>query len=775
MGQATFFDDEEPVPDWEEDNSALLRLANVVFADSGPPGVFDYRIPEEFSDIIVPGIRLNVPLGKSNRSVLAYCIGLEMRSVSDPGVRKKFKYLQSVVDYRSLLSEKMIRLAKWISEYYFCPLGQVLETILPSGVRAKAGTRVAKVFYVDEKAWKDLNDQPGLLKIPQKQLMVLEAVRKNPEVYTKLELMRTAKCSTSPIDSLLKLGLLKTKTQRRETEIEPISSSQVQPQKGHTLNPNQSKTLDAILNSLRKNEHKTFLLHGVTGSGKTEVYIRAIEETVRSERQAIVLVPEISLTPQTVSRFAGRFENVAVLHSHLTEAQRHREWTRIANGETEVVVGARSAVFAPVPRLGLIVIDEEHENSFKQDTSPRYHARDVARKRAEEESVPLILGSATPSMESWHDAQVGKSQYLEMPNRVMNRLLPDVCTIDLREQTPGRFKRGAIHYSLYNGMKTALQEGGQVILLLNRRGFSTHIQCPVCGEVVKCPDCDVTLTHHHAERIALCHYCDYQIPAPDRCPDCSFEGIRYAGTGTQKLEMEIKARFSEYPALRMDTDTMQGRGSHERALERFRNGEVKILFGTQMIAKGLDFPNVTLVGVINADTALHLPDFRAAERTFHLVTQVAGRTGRGQKGGRVIVQTYNPANPAILAAERHDYHRFVNGELPLREEHGYPPFSKMARFVVRGPDERKTGNYAQNLADLIRSELAKLKLGDRGRVLGPAPAPITKLRTLFRFHLHVHVPEDFLHPLLKPVLDRLTKNKEKDIQWIIDIDPLDML
>ncbi len=491
--------------------------------------------------------------------------------------------------------------------------------------------------------------------------------------------------------------------------------------------------MQAILEVLNQRRHATVLVHGVTGSGKTEVYIQAIQEVIRFGRQAIVLVPEISLTPQTVRRFRTRFDHVAVLHSHLSDSDRHWEWQRIAGGEVQVVVGARSAVFAPVPNLGLVVLDEEHENSFKQETAPRYHARDVALRRAAQENIPLVLGSATPSLESWHRAQCGQYRLVEMPRRVLNRPMPAVGTIDLRDEFRSRTTRGAIHRQLHQAIGESLRDGGQVILLLNRRGFSTHIQCPSCGEVVRCPECEIALTHHRTEEIALCHYCDYQIPAPAACPSCQFAGISYRGLGTQRLEAEVRARFPGVRCLRMDTDTMQSRGAHERALDSFRSGEVKILLGTQMIAKGLDFPNVTLVGVINADTALHLPDFRSAERTFHLVTQVAGRTGRGEKGGRVLVQTFNPEHPAIQAAVRHDYHAFANGELPIRQMFSYPPFSTMARFVVRGPGEKATEQYAQVLGQALVAALDAENAG--ARVLGPAAAPFAKLRGKYRFQI----------------------------------------
>jgi primosomal protein N' (replication factor Y) len=539
------------------------------------------------------------------------------------------------------------------------------------------------------------------------------------------------------------------------------------------LNPDQEQALRAILDPLNAPRHQTILIHGVTGSGKTEVYIQAIQEVIRFGRQAIVLVPEISLTPQTVERFRQRFGAVAVLHSHLSDAERHWHWQQIAEGAVSVVVGARSAIFAPAPNLGLIVLDEEHETSFKQESVPRYHARDVAVARAEAEGIPLVLGSATPSLESWHRAQTGAYTLVEMPRRVLDRPLPMVGTIDLRgQQARGELSRGAISRQMHAAMSAALEEGGQVILLLNRRGFSTHIQCPACGHVVRCPECDIALTHHRTEAIALCHYCDYEIPAPATCPVCGFAGIRYSGLGTQRLEAEVHARFPNVLALRMDTDAMQAHGSHERALSAFRSGKVRILLGTQMIAKGLDFPNVTLVGVINADTALHLPDFRAAERTFQLVTQVAGRTGRGPKGGRVLVQTFSPDHPAIQAAVRHDYAAFAAGELPIRQMLRYPPFASMIRLVVRGPVEPVAAEFAGYIVERLRTALSEPQAD--ARVLGPAPCPFARLRGRYRFQIQAQGPDG---ERLRAAVRQATAELEppEDIQWIVDVDPVDML
>ena len=750
----------EPAP-WEEDDQSEHLVAAVVFP-SGPDGEFDYLVPDRLAGKLEAGRRVRVPLGRGNRPVTGYCVRIQTK----PPGKRPLKPVQGVVDPRILLSPSMLRLTGWIAEYYLCPWGQVLEAVVPAGVRVQAGTRSVKVLSVAPEAAARL----GELKLTEKQTRVMKTLTAAGEPLTMDELIRTAQCTAAPVNALRRNGLISTATRRaRQTQQpEPAAPRQAP----LVLNRDQQAALNAILAALNARRHETVLIHGVTGSGKTEVYIQAIEEVVRFGRQAIVLVPEISLTPQTLERFRARFDKVAVLHSHLSDAERHWQWEQIADGRVQVIVGARSAIFAPTPHLGLIVLDEEHESSFKQETAPRYHARDVALSRAKAEEVPLVLGSATPSLESWYRAQIGQYTLVEMPRRVLDRPLPAVGTIDLRSDEHTRYSHGAICRQLHTAMHEALGQGGQVILLLNRRGFSTHIQCPACGKVVQCPHCEIALTHHRTEQIALCHYCDYQVPAPAACPECNFSGIRYTGLGTQRLEQEVRARFPAYPCLRMDTDAMRGRGAHERALAAFRSGQARILLGTQMIAKGLDFPNVTLVGVVNADTALHLPDFRAAERTFHLVTQVAGRTGRGEKGGRVLVQTFNPDHPAIQAATRHDYAAFAATELPIRKMFSYPPFSSMVRLVIRGPAEAAAKEFAAQLAQRLTAALGQLQA--QARVLGPAPAPFSKLRGMHRFQIQLQGPDgDQLRAAVRQSTADL--KPPDDIQWIADVDPLDML
>jgi primosomal protein N' (replication factor Y) len=757
--QQNLFDSD--APPWELDDADQRLIASVVFP-TGAPREYDYLVPAKLHEEVEVGRRLRVPLGHGNRPVVGYCVRLETRSVGS----RRLKDVAGVVDAYRLLSPSMVRLTRWIAEHYLCEWGQVLDAVIPAGVRDQAGTRLTTLLTVPTKVAAKLTQ----LELPKKQLHVLKCLLASPEPLTPQQLANKAQCTAAPISSLRRKGFIAAETKRMGQR--DLTEPPAAPEDDHDLNPDQQKALDTILAALNSGEHETILLHGITGSGKTEVYIRAIQEVVRFGRQAIVLVPEISLTPQTRQRFRARFGDVAVLHSHLSDAERHWHWQRIARGEVSVVVGARSAVFAPVPHLGLIVLDEEHESTFKQDSAPRYHARDVALHRATEERVPLVLGSATPALESWYRAKQGAYRLVEMPRRVFDRPLPDVVTIDMRTESRSAPVRGSLSRHLQTAMESALKEGGQVILLLNRRGYSTHIQCAACGHVVRCPNCEIALTHHRHTDNALCHYCDYEIPAPQQCPSCKFEGIHYTGVGTQRLEAEVRARFSGYRVLRMDTDTMQEPGSHEKALAMFRSGEVRILVGTQMIAKGLDFPNVTLVGVVNADTALHLPDFRAAERTFQLLVQVAGRTGRGDQGGRVLVQTLNPDHAAIRAAVFHDYRAFADQELPMREELSYPPYAGMARLVIRGPSETIVAEFSDYLADRIRE--AVNRHGASVRILGPAPAPIEKLRGKHRFQIQLQSRETDL--LLTALRDATTDLKPpEDVQWIVDVDPLDML
>jgi primosomal protein N' (replication factor Y) len=751
------------LPDWEADSADERPVAEVVFAKGYRQSLI-YTIPDRLVGEVAPGKRVVVPLGKHDRRVTGYCVAV--RTAKSTGTR--LKGVSAVLDPVPLFTPIMLRVTHWIAEYYLRDWGEVLEGAVPAGVRGQAGTREARYLAIPDEVRRGI----AVLKLPEKQRRVVEFLSSKQVPVPAADVARECGCTAAPIRALEKKGLVTSEIRRTRTS--DYEEAHHAPAKPHSLNRDQTQALDAILDAMRGKRPETILIHGVTGSGKTEVYMKAIDEVVSYGRQAIVLVPEISLTPQTRERFCSRFSRVAVLHSHLSDAERHWQWERIARGEIQVVVGARSAVFAPTPHLGLIIMDEEHEPSFKQESVPRYHARTVAIQRTRELNIPLVLGTATPCLESWWAARQPGGRLIEMPRRVLDRPLPSALTVDLRAQDR-EFSRGAISRMLHQAMEKTLRGNGQIILLLNRRGFSTHVQCPHCGQTLRCPECDIALTHHRQGESVRCHYCDYAATTPDVCPECRDPGIRFHGFGTQKLEAEVRARFPDMPSLRMDTDTMQGAGSHARALDKFRRGEARILLGTQMIAKGLDFPDVTLVGVINADVGLHLPDFRAAERTFQLITQVAGRTGRGPKGGRVLVQTFTPEHPAIQAAVRHSFPRFAESELPIRRQFGYPPYGEVLRIIVRGAPTARVKAFTEHVRDALFAELGK-RQADQGalRISGPAPAPIARLRGKYRFHLLLRAPSlaetravlDFLRHKLEP---------PDDVEWVIDVDPLSML
>lgn len=756
----------EPQP-WQLDDQDDWLAARIAFSGA-PFGPYDYSIPADLEKSVQPGVRIEVPLGRGNRKMTGYCVDVigPFHELAQSVSPQKLKPIERVIDIRPLINASLLGLANWISDYYICPVGQVIETIVPPGVRNDSGTREMLFLSLAN----DVAEQLETMKLSKLQRTILTTIGSSVQDWTPRELAETVGCTQGPISTLRKKGLLITTPKRMQQKTHEIPREQRMADL--VLNPEQEVALGEINKHIDADTHRTLLMHGITGSGKTEVYIRAIQKVVEFGRQAIVLVPEISLTPQTRQRFRARFDHVAVLHSHLTAAQRAWHWQQIAAGNVQVIVGARSAIFAPTPNLGLIVLDEEHDGSFKQDKAPRYHARDVADWRAASESVPLVLGSATPSLETWQRAVQGSYQKLTLKKRVLDLPLPDVATIDLRVDFGGRKRFGPISQKLRQEIAQAISAGGQVILLLNRRGFSTRIQCPACGHVETCPDCSIPLTHHVEGSKAVCHYCDHQIPEPKHCTQCNNPSIRFSGLGTQRLEANVAAMFPDVSMMRMDTDTMRKPGSHEKALAKFRSGETKILLGTQMIAKGLDFPNVTLVGVINADTALHLPDFRAAERTFGLVTQVAGRTGRGKKGGRVLVQTFDPEHQAIQAATRHDYIGFANSELPHREEFNYPPFSHQARIVIRSEVSSKAEQMADHIAEEIQSAAAILQSDIS--LLGPAAAPVEKLRGKFRYHMLLSSGKD---SALQNVIRRAqtTIKSIDNVQWIVDIDPQDMM
>jgi primosomal protein N' (replication factor Y) len=663
---------------------------------------------------------------------------------------------------------------------------------VPAGVRDNAGTRVASFV---EPLPKDKLPNPLPTVTPQ-QKAALDKLKKEGRPLEMLQLARLAKCTTGVVAGLVKKGLVRKYTERienpsggRESPVDEAQGADA-PRSEIELNGDQVRAWDTIRPVLATGGYHAFLLHGVTGSGKTEVYLRAIEEVVRQGKEVIVLVPEISLTPQTIARFKGRCGNLAVMHSHLTDAERGAYWRRVAAGDVQVVVGARSAVFAPTRKLGLIIIDEEHENTFKQESTPRYHARDVAVMRARLEGIPILMGSATPSLESWANAERGNYTLLNMPSRVEDRPLPGVKMIDLRHEPKPSGKHFAIGPTLEAAMKQTLKDKGQIILLLNRRGFSTHVHCQACGHVAQCAHCDLALTFHRTKSALVCHYCGFETAPFQKCPSCAQPGIRYQGLGTEKLQAEIEEKFPGYVCQRMDSDTMSKPGSHQRVLDAFRDGLIHILVGTQMIAKGLDFPNVTLVGVVNADVGLHLPDFRSAERTFQLLAQVAGRAGRGEKGGQVLVQTFTPDHPCITLAAHHNYGEFARLELTHRKQHRYPPYERMARLIVRSEKEDAAAAFAETLAGAFKEAMKRVSVPSGGRkppvggelastpppvrLLGPAECPVFRLNSFYRFHFQVQSESSaVLHEVLRNVL--AVARPPANVEFQVDIDPYSML
>ncbi len=739
--------------------------------------VLSYHVPSRLERIIRPGQRVRVPLGQGNKLTIGYCVRIDQDAPADLDPAR-IKDVAEVLDPLPLIDAGMLALTRWMADYYTCSWGQALDAVVPAGVKKHAGTRIANFLMVPEEVREQLDAGSITPPLTPKQTAVMEVLERG-DLLTVADVCRRAKCAPGLVHGLRARGLLRPVRKRLpvgvsvKTGVEPAglpiddaALSHDRSERKLVPTAEQAAALERIKAATEAGGFAPFLIHGVTGSGKTEVYLSAIEKVVALGREAIVLVPEISLTPQTIERFSRRFGKVSVLHSHLSDAERHRYWQSIASGEVQVIVGARSAVFAPARRLGLIVIDEEHESTFKQETTPRYHARDVGVKRAQMEGIPVLLGSATPSLESWRNAKTDRYSLVSMPSRVGGRRMPGVDIIDLRHE---KAAMGCLSEPLRQAMSDALRAGGEVILLLNRRGFHTFALCPRCGEVIKCHACDVATTYHKRRHILICHTCDAERTCPEACPRCGAPKLYYGGIGTERLEREIQLAFPDFAARRMDSDTMRGSGSHERVLKAFQNGEVRILLGTQMIAKGLDFPNVTLVGVVSADTALHLPDFRAAEKTFQLVAQVAGRTGRGDKPGRVIVQTFSPEHPAIRLAALHDFVAFAEYELPIRKDFGVPPFGRLVRVIARGGNEAAVQSYMDNLGEAFRSDA-----DPSVRILGPAPAPVTRIRNLYRFHLQLRCPNSKpLQVLAREVPRRIAP--PEGVEVAVDVDPISML
>jgi len=685
---------------------------------------YSYKINEDLNEDLLLGRRVVVTLG--NRPMEGYIVALSEK----PGIEKnKIKPIEALLDEGPIFNEKMLKLAYWMRDQYLCPLGAALSAMLPPGVKA----RIQK-FIV-------LKSDPG----PEDTVAVAiaNALKENKGRISQSELKKAVpiKDISKKLTELERAGIIgyeydiKEGVRLRDNEPQEPPKPQDRPM-APTLQ--QAESIAAISAAIDENRG-AFLLRGVTGSGKTEVYLQAIRYALDGSKDAIVLVPEISLTPQMVALFTARFgSSVAVWHSRLSMGEKYAQWWRIKNGKAQVVIGARSAVFAPVRRLGLIILDEEQESSYKSDMTPKYDAREVAKKRCEIEGGVLVLGSATPSLETYYAAERGDISLLTMPERINSRPMPRVEIIDMRREI-AEGNKSIFSRVLIKHIAETLKAKQQSILFMNRRGFSTFVSCRNCGLVMKCPHCDISLVYHWDEAKLQCHYCGYKMPVPKTCPKCRSQYIRYFGAGTQRIEHDIKQVFPHARVVRMDADTVTKKNSHRDIIYAMKRHEIDILVGTQMIAKGLDFPDVTLVGVIAADTALNIPDFRSAEDTFQLVTQVAGRAGRGPKPGIVIVQTYQPDHYSLRAAIKHDYEGFYAQEIEIRKRLHYPPFSDIIKISLEDKNLDQVMNESSALASELRCYLNEMCYNNYVEVLGPSPAPMERIKDKYRWQIILKV------------------------------------
>ena len=780
---------------------------------------FDYQVPVEWISVIELGSRVKVPFGP--RNVLGFVVGLK-KETDVP--LNKLKAINQILDMEPVLTEEMLRMAKWLKNDTICYEIDALQVMLPSALRAKyekmiklqqgqqLPLEVQAIFGKRQQANFKEFERAGLLpllkQLVAENIVTIENVVKQQgnvkeirmvqitvdqqlieraleqssravkqrlllqwmcqhlgEIFTPQQICDEAGVSISVLEAVIDKGAAQ--FIQEEVFRDPFTK-EVSRTHALQLTSEQQVALQAITTAMDQQIAQTFLLHGVTGSGKTEVYLQAIQKVLEEGKEAIMLVPEISLTPQMTERFRSRFgEMVAVMHSGLSVGEKYDEWRKIQQGKVKVVVGARSAIFAPFTNIGLIILDEEHESTYKQEDSPRYHARDVAIWRSEFYNCPIILGSATPALESFARAKKGVYKLLSLKHRALHQALPTVFIADMREELR-QGNRSMFSQSLIEAIRLRLEKKEQMVLFLNRRGYSSFVLCRDCGTVVQCPNCDISLTYHRTTEKLKCHYCGYEEHVPQICPQCQSDHIRYFGTGTQKVEEELYKLFPEARVLRMDVDTTKHKGAHEEILETFGAGHADILLGTQMIAKGLDFPNITLVGVLSADTSLHLPDYRAAERTFQLLTQVSGRAGRHDKLGEVIIQTYTPEHYAIELAKTQEYEPFYEREMFLRRRSNYPPYYFVALIQLSHEDVMMAAEYAGRVADWLRGNLS-----NQVAIIGPTTASIARLQNRYRYQCLIKYK---IEPNLIPVLQRLLAMYRAE--WIkqgilmtVDLDP----
>ena len=730
-----------------------------VLIDGPSELVFDYAIPPEMA--VSAGCRVRIPLRR--KPATGTVLSLTESARQDFALRE----IESLIDPEPLITPVMLRTASWIADYYGSSIESVIRSVLPESVRTEENSAKTRRIAL-------LPDKP-----PEALLHKLKT--RAPRQHAILSLLVNATDMRLPVadlgegnaaslKALERSGLLRLEVEEVRREPDADSVEEIIESQPLELNPSQQAALTAINAAILKPESPLLLL-GVTGSGKTEVYLQAAQSALDEGKTVLVLVPEISLTPQTVRRFKARFahlnEQVAVLHSHLSQGERFDEWHRIRRGVARIVIGARSAVFAPLPKLGLILVDEEHENTYKQETVPRYHGRDVAVLRAAFEPCAIVLGSATPSLESWHNATTGKYQLLRLDERADGASMPIVRIVDMRLEA-AKHKGGpaVLSEKLRAALEQRLEKGEQSILFLNRRGFARSLQCPKCGHVCQCPHCSVALTYHRADEKLVCHVCSHQAMVPRKCPECKDPAIILQGYGTQKVEEILAKVLPAARFARIDADAMRRKNALRDSLLAFKSHKIDILIGTQMIAKGLHFPNVTLVGILNADLGLHVPDFRAGERTFQLLTQVAGRAGRGELAGEVIVQTFTPHSPSIQFARKHDFDGFSTQEMEFREQFSFPPFGHCAVLTARSNHERRAEFTLQTL------RLRLLEDSPPGLVVGEVlPSPLVRAHGQFRFQITLRSGR--ARPLSRHVQTVLAKTSlPEDVTVVFDMDAL---
>jgi primosomal protein N' (replication factor Y) len=746
----------------------IIRVAIPLPLDT----IFHYRVPVHLAGLVQPGKRVFVPFGR--RKLTGYILSYAEESAGE------LKEIISVLDREPLFTAGELAFYRWAADYYLNPLGEVIKAALPVGINIESrrktvmnddgtavseerltGGRPARIetFYrVPATPGKPANLRGKVERI----LAFLRDVGEAPRVVIRKNFGE----SSAPLKRLRELGLVE--EIKREVYRDPFREEVFEHDVPQVLNDSQSKAFNRLAPAVTAGEFSPFLLHGVTGSGKTEVYLQIIAHCLYLGKNALVLVPEIALTPQLVGRFRSRFRcGIAVLHSGLAAGERYDEWRRIRRGEVSIVIGARSAIFAPLEQLGVIVVDEEHEASYKQTEGCTYNARDLALVRGKMEKATVVLGSATPLITTYHAAMQGKLECLVLPERVRSLPLPATEIID------GRGRKGETFLpELAAALASNLEQGGQSLLFLNRRGFATFLVCRDCGHVFRCPNCSVTLTYHRLKQRHFCHYCDFSLPAPSVCPGCKGAEIVLLGRGTERVEDEVKELLPQARVARMDSDTTSGRGSHARILKKLEDGGIDILIGTQMIAKGHDYPGVTLVGVISADATLNLPDFRSAERAFQLVSQVTGRAGRGDAPGKVLIQSLAPDHYALVRAAAHDFAGFYADEIEFRREAGYPPFAYLATVNLSGTSAGAVEKGADDAAQLLRD--LRLEFRSRVEILGPAPATMAKVRGRFRWQILLKSPT-------RRELNRILARCKADfrpppvVRMNIDVDPVDML